>query len=142
MTWFERPEAYDRCYIPEILIMRTDIYWQDRTAEYMRNSGSGLIFDWKKRGERLLLWTKMYMYERLENIRLLIFFQPKIKTYPKLRMTAEIRLQYRIKQSPDMLYVYVYVKCYISEVLKLRTCHWLSRWWYCRQRRPVTARNR
>ena len=57
----------------------------------------------KKR--RAIIVMKKNMCGRLENNRLLIFFSQKIKTYPKLRMTAEIRLQYRIDQSPDMLYV-------------------------------------
>ena len=49
------------------------------------NSESGLIFVWKKRrGERLLLWTNMYTNERMNTIRLLIFFQTIIKTDPKI----------------------------------------------------------
>ena len=56
------------------------------------------------------------MYERLEDIRLLIFFQPNIKTDPKLCMTAEIRLQYRIEKLLDMLYVIGYAKCYVRNV--------------------------
>ena len=130
------------CYIPEILNMRTDIYWHDRTAEYMREFWIWVGFWLKKRGERLLLWTNMYTNERMNTIRLLIFFQTIIKTDPKITHDSTETMTVQNRSVTGHVIRYTFTLNVMSEMLNMRTCHWLSRWWYCRQRRPVTARNR
>ena len=55
----------------------------------------------------------MYTNERMNTIRLLIFFQTIIKTDPKI---THDRIRYRIDQLLDMLYVIRYVKCYVRNV--------------------------
>ena len=53
--------------------------WYTLTGQISWNAWFWIRIDFwlEKRGEGLLLWTKMHMYERLEDIRLLIFFQAK-----------------------------------------------------------------
>ena len=69
----------------------------------------------KKRRAIIVMNENAYVWT-IRRYKTLNFFQPNIKTYPKLCMTAEIRLQYRIDQLLDMLYVIRYVKCYVRNV--------------------------
>ena len=66
----------------------------------------------------------MYMYEGMKTIQLLIFFQPKIKTYPEIThdSTETMTVQNRSVNRNVIRYA-LYVKRYISEMLNMRTCH-------------------
>ena len=114
------------------------------TADYMRKFWIWVNFWLKKKAERDYCYERSNMktYERMKTIQLLIFFQPKIKTYPEITHDSTETMTVQNRSVTGHVIRYTFTLNVISEMLNMRTCHWLSRWWYCRQRRPVAARNR